>query len=180
MDRGYQHAGERQPIELFNQVEHQLRVRASPAVGEDSSIADIGSDDNAPRESHAHVDEPVRVFERSRSDHHALSAVAQHLVNGCLAPDSSPDLNFRIRGGQNCLNLGRVLSSSGDSIKVNDMKVMEPILSPGAGDANRVRDAQQLLVVRVGGELDAGRFSQVERRNCNHPAQLTFEGTNHD
>jgi hypothetical protein len=138
-------------------------------MGEDSSIANISSDDNASRESDAHIDEPVRVFKRSGSDHHTLSAVVQHLINRRLASDSSPDLNFCIRGGQNCLNLGRVLSSSSDSIEVDDVKMMESILSPSAGNANRVRDAQDLLVVRVSGELDAGCLSQVECGNCDHP-----------
>jgi hypothetical protein len=116
-------------------------------MGEDSSIANIGSDDNASGESRAHIDEPVRVFERSRSDHNALSAVVQHLINRRLTSNSSPDLDFCICGGENCPNLRSVLSSSSDSIEVNDMEMMESILSPSAGNANRVRDAQQLLVV---------------------------------
>jgi hypothetical protein len=62
------------------------------------------------------------------------------------------------------------LPSSSDAIKVNDVKMMESVLSPSAGDPNGVRDAQQLLVVRVGGKLDTGRFSQVECGNCDHPA----------
>jgi hypothetical protein len=99
-----------------------------------------------------------------------LSAIVQHLINRRLTSDSSPYLNFRIRSGENCLDLGRVLASSSDSIEVNHVKVMESILSPSAGDANRVRDSQQLLVVRVGGELDASCVSQVECRDCDHQA----------
>jgi hypothetical protein len=111
-------------------------------MGENPSIANICGDDNASRESRAHIDEPVRILERAGSDHDTLSAVVQHLINRRLISDSSSDLNFRIRGGENCLDLLRVLSSSSDSIEVNDVEMMESILPPSTGNANGVWDAQ--------------------------------------
>jgi hypothetical protein len=179
MYRRYQYSGEGQAIELFNQVEHQLRVRASPAMGKDPSIADIGSDDNASRESRAHIDEPIRVFECPGSDHHTLSAVVQHLINRGLTSDSSPDLNFRIGGGENCLDLRCVLPSSSDAIKVNDVKMMESILSPSTGDPNGpgCATAPCRTSRRQAGHrpLLSGRVRELRSSGV-----VNVEGTNHD
>src|ERR1700737_5387047 len=112
-------------------------------MGENPSIADIRGNDNASRESRAHIDEPIRVLERAGSDHDTLGAVVQHLINRRLISDSSSDLNFRIRGVENCLDLLRVLSSSSDSIEVDDVEMMQSILPQAAGNADGAGGAQK-------------------------------------
>jgi len=69
------------------------------------------------------------------------------------------------------LNLGRVIAASGHCIQVNQMKMPETVLPPGKGNADRIWNSDELLVVGSGDELDAGAASQIERRNCDHRAR---------
>jgi hypothetical protein len=91
------------------------------------------------------------------------------LIYRSSASDSAADLNLCIGRGENCLDLDGVVSTSRDPIQVNDVKVMESVLSPCTGYPDRIGYTQQLLVIGVSRDLYTGSSPQVKRGNCYHP-----------
>jgi hypothetical protein len=77
MHRGDQHSGEWQPVEVFDEVEQQLRLDSRPAVGKNLSITNIGSYNDASREVGAYFQQPIGVFQCAGPDYNALSTIAE-------------------------------------------------------------------------------------------------------
>src|SRR4051812_47001464 len=105
-----------------------------------------------------------------RADHDSLRSVAQYLLDLAPAPDSAADLHLDIGSAEDCLNLGGVVTATGNPVEVDDVEVVESILSPGDCDPNRIGYANQLLVIRAADELDTRPSSQIKRGNCDHLA----------
>ena len=180
MDGGYKHTRERQPVELFNEVEHELGVGARPAVRQDLPIADIRGDDDATREKAAHLREPVEVFQRARANDYALRSIIERALNQFPASYSPSQLYLDVGRSENGLNFRRVVPPSRHCIQVDQVKVPESVLPPGNGDSDRIGNPDKLLVVGTSRELNAGAASEVERGNCDHPARRQHQGTNHE
>ena len=63
------------------------------------------------------------------------------------AADTTADLNLGVRCIEYRLNFVGVVSSSRNSVKVDNVEVTKPILSPGVRYAHGIRDAEQLAIV---------------------------------
>lgn len=172
MDGSYQHPRERQPVELFNEVQHELGMCARPAVRQDLPIADICCHDDAAREQAAHLGEPIRVLQRMRAYDYTLCSIVERVLNQLPASYSSAQLYLNVGRSENRLNFRGIVPAPGHRIKVDDVEMPEAVLPPGKSNPNRVRDSDKLLVVGSRRELNAGTASQIERRNCDHPARV--------
>jgi hypothetical protein len=168
MDGCHQYTCQRQAVEILDEIQHEHWQDAGPPMGKNLSIADIGRYDDAAGKVGAHFNQPVEIFQRPGSDYNSLSSIAEKLVDRITAFDSAANLYLDIGCGQDCLNLGGVVSTSRYRIEVNEVEMTESVLSPGDGNPNRIGDPDDFLIIRAGGELDARASAQVKRGNCDH------------
>jgi hypothetical protein len=77
-------------------------------------------------------------------------------------------LNFGVCCAEDPADFRVVVATEHDSVEIDDVQMVKSVLSPGEGNANRVRDSDQLHVVGIGSELHTGPTPQVERGNCDH------------
>jgi hypothetical protein len=145
---------------------------ARPAVRQDLPIADIRGHDDAAREQTAHLDEPIGVFQRARAYDYALGSIIERALNQLPGSNSSAQLYLDVGRSENRLNFRGVVTVSDDRIEIDHVEMAKPVLPPGKSDPDRVWDSDKLLVVRSRSELNARTASQVERRNCDHPARV--------
>jgi hypothetical protein len=145
---------------------------ARPAVRQNPPIADIGGHDDAAREQATHLGEPIGVLQRTRAYDYALCSIIERALNQLPASYSSAQLYLNVCRSENRLNFRGIVPASGHRIKVDQVEMPEPVLPPGKSNPDRVWDSDKLLVVGSRSELNAGTASQIERRNCDHPARV--------
>jgi len=168
MDGGYQNAGERQTVEVLNEIEDELRLSARPSVRQDLSITNICGDDNETREKAAHLRQPVRLFQGARADDDSLRTIIEIALNQVSAADSATYLHFYICRRQDRLDFSGVVATRCNTIEIDYMQVAKSILPPRQCNSYRIRNPDKLLVVRVGYQLNAGTTAEIKRGNCDH------------
>src|SRR6266576_2707097 len=98
----------------------------------------------------------------------------ERALNQLSASYSPSQLNLDIGCGENGLHLGSVIAASSHCIQIDEVKMAEPVLPPGYRDSDRIGNPNKLLVIGTSRELDAGTPSEVECRNCDHPARCSI------
>src|SRR5687768_7368983 len=145
---------------------------AGPSLGKNLSVADISCNDNAAWKVDAHFDQPVQIFKRPGPDHDTLRSIAQQPIDRVPAPDAAPNLHFDVGRAEDGLNLGSIAATSCHRVEIDYVEVAKAVLSPGDGNSNGIRDADDLVVVGAGGKLHAGSASQIHCRNCDHRVRV--------
>src|SRR5438270_6198329 len=124
-----QHACQGQTVEILDKIEHELRLSTAPAVGQYFPIAHVGCDNDAARIKGAHLGEPIRVFQRACADDYSFRPVVQTTLNHIPRADSAADLYLDVGSSEYCLDLGSVVSVTANPIEIDNVQMMETILT---------------------------------------------------